>query len=526
MKLVKYLIPLLAIAGFTAGNIYAQRLGQETRFERELRTRDDQPVREFIQSKENIDVKQKAQNLEISGDVRFEWRNIYEKGIAIYLHQPSIERVTVAELADLGDGSQIESNAPIVDVVQLPPRQIRQVHRNIIGGHHVDGEGIPLSHNDFDVEFNLKIKYNFEDAWAYAHLQFDNPAGINGRNECFGEVPVFNRRGNEVEDNVDRDVRWALKGSGAGSAISLKRAFMGYNIWANGKQRVDIEIGRRKLDDIFESEIEFSNRFDGILLKYAGEFGEYSDFYWNNGVFLIDERVNHFGFATEFGFLNIYEIGLDLRYSYIDWTKRGINRCFIRNPLGVEYQISQVSASYNFKQTLWDREYPVELYAGFLINHAAKPTVFTRNKRKNLGWYAGIYFGNAIKKGDWSFDIEYIYIQALAVPDSEVGSIGRNNILGELLFDMFDESFKCNNSANAEEENFDIDPYSAPSSGIHAYMPRRGNTNFVGAKAEFLYCITDNFSLDFIGEFSVEEDKKIGGPHRYSSFEIEAIYAF
>jgi hypothetical protein len=37
---------------------------------------------------------------------------------------------------------------------------------------------------------------------------------------------------------------------------------MGYTLYADGQHRWNLEIGRRKLNDIFESEIQFSNRFD------------------------------------------------------------------------------------------------------------------------------------------------------------------------------------------------------------------------------------------------------------------------
>ncbi len=281
-------------------------------------------------------------------------------------------------------------------------------------------------------------------------------------------------------------------------------------------------MGRRKLDDIFESEIEFSNRFDGILLKYATALGDFSDFYWNVGTFVIDEHVNHFGYATEFGFLDIYDTGLDLRYSFIDWTKRGRNRCFIRHPIGASFQVSQISFSYTINPTFGcDKKMPIEFYGGFLVNHAAKSTLFTHHKKKNLGWYAGVYIGNVDKKGDWALDLEYIAVQAQAVSDYDVGSIGRGNILDELLTDIFDETFPYTN----EEISFE-DPYSVPSSYIVGYFPRRGNANFQGWRAEFLYAITDNLSLDMIYEFSKEEDRRIGGKHRYSDFEVEIVYAF
>ena len=499
MKLVKYLIPILMVAGFKATGVYAQ-FGQETTFSRDLNTRDDQPVREFVESKENIDVKEKASNLEISGDVRFEWRTIREKGVVFFLDEYSSSYYGSYEEPSSGS--------------------LYQEYRALRGGEHVDARGIPISLNDFDVEFNLKLKYNFKKAWCYAHLQFDNPAGVRGRNDCIvpAGFPVFNKEGSEVVDFFSRDSRWAIKGSGDSFSINLKRAYMGYNIWADGKHRLDIEVGRRKLDDVFDSEIEFTSRFDGVLLKYASSIQDFSDWYLDVGAFVIDERVNHFGWVAEIGLIDIMDSGLDLRYSIIDWQKRGFNRCLVDNPYGARFLNSQVTVTYTIHPKFGSKqiEIPFEFYGGFLINHLAKKEIFTHHKKKNLGWYAGLYVGNVNKEGDWSFDIEYIVVQAQAVSEFDVGSIGRGNILDENLLDILDESFPYASS----------DYSSVPSSGIVGIFPRRGNTNFVGYRTEFLYAITDNLSIDLIFEISNEEDRRIGGRHSYNDFEIEAIYAF
>lgn len=485
MKLAKYLIPFLVVTGFSITNAYAQgrEAGQENAFNRELNSRDDQPLREFVESKENIDVKEKASNLEISGDVRFEWRTIQEKGVAL----------------------EKDEYSPTPE-----DKKFSKDYRGLRGGHHVDAKGVPISHNDFDVEFNLKFKYNFKNAWAMAHLQFDNPAGIRGRNDCFGTAPVFNSDGSKVEETVPRDQRRALKGSGDGMFINLKRAYIGYNIWADGKHRLDIELGRRKLDDVFDSEIQFTSRFDGVLLKYASAIGKVMDWYIDAGAFVIDERVDHFGYVAEIGLLNICDSGLDLRYNFIDWIKRGFNRCFDYNPVGSKFQNSEITITYTIKPLLFCKKTSVEFYGGFLVNHAAKANVFTRWKKKNLGWYAGIYIGKVHKKGDWSFDIEYVGVQAQAVPENDVGSIGRGNILDDNLTDII----------NPKKQE------SSSSSDIGGYYPRRGNTNFTGWRFEALYAFTDNLSLDIIYEISREEDRRIGGRHHYQDFELEAVYAF
>lgn len=550
MKCAKYLLLiLLAIAN----HAFAQydRAGQETSFERQLNGIDDQPLREFVQSKENIDIKEKATNLEISGDVRFEWRHLFENGYVIY--------------EDI-DGPIVDDNIFLVDVIG-PVEEVKLTQKSIYGqkykalrGHDVvDYRNLPVSHNDWDVEFNLKLKYTFQKAWAYAHLQFDNSAGISGFNdsqtkltiygpdECLSDTSLTGIELVNFSDPPDvlvvRNMSETCKGSGEAGNIKLKRAYMGYNVYADGVHRVDIELGRRKMDDIFDSEIEFGSRFDGILLKYVTEVEEFADFYWTVGGFIIDERVNHIGFATEFGFLDIYDSGLDLKYSYIDWTKRGTNRNFVRDPLGMQFRNSQISFAYHFIPfQVCKKDIPTEFYGGFLVNHAAKKNIFTNYKKKNLGWYTGLYVGEVDAAGDWAFDFEYIYVQAQAVSDCDVSSIGRGNILDEHLTDIvYDPRNQILGPVVAiiDEDgkvvkiiDTDIVTYlENPIPGIcgtpySALLPQRGNANFKGWRFEFLYAITDNFSLDLTYEHSDAEDHRIGGWHPYTNYEIEAIYAF
>lgn len=473
------------------------QISQSTGFERQLKNKDDQAVKTFLESKEDVSIKEKTKYLDIGGDVRFEWNYIREKGIVLFLDSQE---------------------------------QIKRHYDAVRGGSHVGKEDLPISHNDFDVEANLKIKYTRDDAWAQIHLQFDNSAGIRAFQGCRGILPVFNRKGNRVRKELETRINRSGKGSGIAESIALKRAFIGYNLWTEGKSRLDVQVGRHKLDDLFDSELQFSNRFDGIALKFASNIENFSDVYINGGAFIIDERVNYFGWAAEIGFLNIYDSGLNLKYSYIDWNNKWKNRCFVRNPLGNLFKISQICFAYNFKPEVFCIELPVEIYGGALINHAAKKTVFTRHKKKNLGWYAGVFLGEVKKKGDWSFDVEYLYVQAQAVPDYDVGGIGRGNIFNLNLPDFVDpestESSLTFQGFDPVRVSLDDDYSSSSPSNFTAYFPRQGNANFYGWRFEFLYALTNELSLDFIYQFSFAEDKRIGGPHRYNDFEIEAIYAF
>lgn len=537
MQITKRLLPLLLATIFLSSSVYGQDPGQVTRFDRQLRERDDIIVRDFVQSKENIEVKEKATELEISGDIRFEFRNLHEKGDKLFVK--------------FRDGFDKDGKSIPVD------KRFTEQYRSYRGGNAIDFAHLPICHNDWDVEFNLKVKYTYDRAWGMAQVQFDNSAGVRGR-ECSRTIDITGiEKFDDFSDSfssssssddkffvVRRDSRRTLKGSGEAGNTSLKRAFMGYNIVADGKHRLDIEIGRRKLDDLFVSEIEFSSRFDGIVFKYASEI-EHNPWYTNIGAFVIDERVNHYGFVGEIGFLNIAKSGLDLRYSIIDWNKPGKNRCFLRNPEGYDFLNSQISFSYNFKLDFFcKKQLPAEIYGGFLINHDAKKTIFTRYKKKNLGWYLGFYLGEVEKKGDWALDIEYMVIQAQAVPDSDVGGIARGNIWDEQIYDVIigtdiegvvGESLESvvvidNTTKKASlvtSSELTTGPLSSNSvTVLNAIIPRRGNANFIGGRIEYLYAITDNFSVDIEAELSWAEDNRIGGKHTYANYEIECIYAF
>ena len=516
MSITKHFLSILAVAGVISNSLFAQDTirGQETRFERQLKERDDKPLRDFVESKEGVDVIQKANNLDISGDVRFEYRNIHEKGRVIFVKD----------------------------------NKFGQKYKSLRGGNAVDFFDLPISNNDLDVEFNLKIKYVFENAWAMAQIQYDNSAGIRGFDGCLIPVKFLpdvsgtssSAHGQDVA--LQRNVKLSAKGSGSADSINLKRAYMGYTIFTKDEHRLDIELGRRKFDDIFTSDIQFSSRFDGIILKFMSKIKDFSDFYWYGGPFMIDERVNHLGVATEIGVVNVLESGLDLRYSFVDWRKNGKNRCFARNPLGSEFMNSEISFSYNFEPEFHCVTIPAEFYAGVVMNHAAKKTIFTRNKRKNLGWYVGLYLGEVDKKGDWSFEAEYLCVQAQAISDFDVGAIGRGNILNERLTDMLydpngeiignaflDESISSSSSSDNLSSLSESELRSKSSSNKTAqsvFLPRRGNANFRGWSFEFLYAITDNLTVDIVYEFSNPEDARIGGRHKFSVFKIESIYAF
>lgn len=493
MGLIKYLLALVMAFGCTsiAHGLTAKNASQDSsRYDEELNERDWEALRDFVNTKRTIDVKEKATNLTISGDVRTEYRHLYE----------SLNHYRLRG----GKGNTLGRPGARPDDIVFFNQQFGETPQLI----KEYGAPLPISQNDFDMEFNLYFDYRADKTWAVAQLQFDNSAGVDS---------------GENAPNVDPE-GWF--GSGKCAEICLKKAYFGYNVFCCDGTRFDVELGRRRLYTAFDSKVQFLSRFDGILLKYSTNLECISDMYAQLAGFVVDERVNQFAWATEFGFKNIYDTGIDFKYSFIDWQKYGFNRTMqyvgdvdqwkqtVNHPLGFRYMVSQWLLCYHLDPELLNQ--PAKIYAAFLMNHARKnftpimeiaPGVNTGKPiRCNLAWYAGLYIGDVVKEGDWAFDFQYQVVEALAVPGEDCGGIGNGNCLDNSITGLFG----------------------------------RGNTNYQGFRLEGLYALTDNITIDTIFEWSKEWDKKIGtyryvtpdgvfggsGRHRYSKLELEAIYAF
>ncbi len=487
MNLKRFILPLAAMFGIFA-SLNAENDRQDgSRFQEELNEIDFQALRDFINTKRQIDLKEKANNLKISGDVRSEWRHLAQKG----------------RFTPFGKNNRLR------------------------GGDAVDPDGIPLSMNDFDAEANVYFEYNTDRTWAVMQIQYDNSAGVFdsdtacscklGPTSTDGDaqaITVFLNRGQCLADPEG----W--HGSGNCNSICLKKAYFGYNLYTCDDVRLDVELGRRRLNNAFDSKVQFSSQFDGILFKYSQPGWGVDRWYLNVAGFVVNQRINQFAWIAETGWMNIMDSRVDLKYSFINWRKRGRSECYfieeigVRNPRAFDFMVSQVTLAYNLREDLLCR--PAQVYGAFLMNHARhrfrypkilsivdsinpetglpqRTTTFEVDtcKNANWAWYAGFKVGKVVKEGDWSIEVQYQYVQPIAVPDNDVRGICRGNVIDYTFTSVF-----------------------------------IGNTNFKGWKLEGLYAITDNITLDAIVEWSKAVRKNVGGQNHYSCFKLEAIYAF
>lgn len=341
------------------------------------------------------------------------------------------------------------------------------------GALNLRGRDTPFPRGSFEAELNLRMDYKAERTWAHLHVQESNIMGIGPH---LGQTCGNNPEG--------------LFGSGFCNDLCLRRAYFGWRVYeCKEVDKLDIEIGRRPMYTFMDSRIEFNSRFDGVMAKYTRQVQKNSNAYLTIGSFLINEHESYFGYLGETGILNLLHQRIDLKYSYIYWDRNGFNQCGVRNPVGTMFRVSQWSLGWDFPKDAFGKK--ARIYGAYLRNSAAERIPQTNFTYANMGWYAGFIIGEVFKQGDWSFDMNYQYVQAQAVPENDARGIGRGNVLKETL--------------TAEG---------------------RGRTNFKGWHFEGLVAVTDDLSIDAIYDFSVPVNRQIGGYHRYSKLEVDVIWAF
>lgn len=336
----------------------------------------------------------------------------------------------------------------------------------------------------WDVEVNLMFDYRTDRTWAAVKLEFDNDMGQR---------------------------------SGTVNKIKLEKGYLGGRLVPGDTFTLDTEIGRRFLYNVFDSKVEFASIYDGFLLRFSKAFESLGDSYTNLGGFLIDDKTNHYGFVGEIGALRIANVGLNLKYSVIDWYRPGSEtekgNTNAENQLAnlrYRFIVSQFLASYQFYPE-WIGKKLIKFYGAGLINHLAETDPLKNAGvtgeafgKQNWAWYAGVSIGLVKKQYDWAIDANFQWVEAQSIPNFDVNGIGRGNAAGVGLYTVnADGSGGANTKANAT-----------------------GNTNFYGFEVESLYAFTDNLTILQNFKWSWTLDKNIGPDIIYKQYEMEFIYAF
>lgn len=329
-------------------------------------------------------------------------------------------------------------------------------------------------------------------------------------------INVFKSEFNLFLDYVDKKswvstkVKWGATGGtegGSATSIGLDRAFIGYDIYECKDEDFYIEVGRSRLEYIFDSRVQFSSFFDGIHLFYTNDIPKLGTFVIHGGPFVVDTFTNHYAWIFETFIDEWADTGWTVKYSLINWHRRrpttyfgnlkGFDRIY-DNPR-YRFIISQMLFGYT-REVDFCRCKTLYLYGAVLSNHDARKTATLNHRYENKAWYVGFTLGKLCKACDWSLDANYQYVQAQAIPEFDVAGIGHGNIAGYNISDSIIQKA--------------------------TYGSVRGSTNFKGIQVSLLYALTDALSMRTKGEWTKPIDKNLGDDFNYKNFEFAVIYAF
>lgn len=328
---------------------------------------------------------------------------------------------------------------------------------------------------EYDVEVNLMLDFRTESNWAAIKLEFDNNAGTS--------LNLF--------DN-----------------ITIERAIFGGRVINGDTTTVDLEFGRRSMGEVYDSKIEFGSFLDGILLRFDLATDRFGDVYARVSPFLVNEARYQWALVGEIGVLNAFNTGLYAKYSIIDWDTKNLvpfiptDNSAPTLPQQYRFVNSQWILGYKFNPKFINKM--TTLYSAFLINTAAKGVQQTHNKKQNVAWYAGMSMGKVRNQGDWSFDINYQYVQAQAVPIFDASGIGRGNTQRAGFYSLQSDG-------------------TGPEINVDAAV---GKTNYKGFSVTLLFLLTDTITIYQNYQYAINANSNIGPKIYYGQYELELIYAF
>jgi hypothetical protein len=361
--------------------------------------------------------------------------------------------------------------------------QIKDGSQNLVGGT------TGLANDRFISEFNLYVSYRMRNFYARTQFGFTNNMGSMGGG-------VLN--------------------------LNMKRAYIGANMIKYGPTIIGVELGRRGFSEMLESKVQYDSTMNGASVFFTSEVPKFFEINMRIIANIVDFTTSHYAYFGDISFYNISEFGFYVKYTYSDWRKKGETRIFngsrepvvfggvskeINNPR-YQFQISQFTMGYMTREkilgALW------RLYGACLVNHAAKKRSLTQLRKENFAAYMGATYGNAVKTGEFSFDLNFQYVEAQSLPDFDAAGIGTGNPRSNVFYGP-----AKNDITGAELAPEQITALNA-----------NGQTNFKGVSLSFGYILTKNTFWQINAQYSKRLDSQIGPQRIFKQIDTSLIYSF
>lgn len=178
--------------------------------------------------------------------------------------------------------------------------------------------------------------------------------------------------------------------------INLERCIVGYALGESEKNALFVEFGRDKMDNLFESKLQYKSSFNGLHLTFQND-----EWKVHGGPHVVDSYDDQYGIVGEV----IYSspvMPIVLTYNLTHWMQKG------------SYSISQIHAKYEVD--VLSNQQVLTFYGALLHNHQ-----FSSHSN---GGYFGLTLGKALVANDFVLDINCQYASKHAIPKFDFSGIG------------------------------------------------------------------------------------------------------
>src|SRR5262249_49865729 len=127
--------------------------------------------------------------------------------------------------------------------------------------------------HDFNVNANIYLEYDTKRTWAKLQIEAVNPGST---------MPVKD------------------------DSIRLKRALMGYCIYECGCNRWYVELGRQKLCEHFDSQVQFGARLDGLFTRVSRKMPRLGETYGQSALMIVNSNENQYAYVVEGGAMDLF----------------------------------------------------------------------------------------------------------------------------------------------------------------------------------------------------------------------------
>lgn len=181
--------------------------------------------------------------------------------------------------------------------------------------------------------------------------------------------------------------------------IELDRCLVGYEFYNFGATNFYMELGRAKMESMFNSKLQYGSHFNGVHASFL-----LGDIRVHGGMHAVKFQKDQYAGVAEVSHTRVAGLPFIIDYSFTHWVQTS------------PHMISQVTATYFFGDIFGKN---LTAYAAFLRNH--------KQSAHCNGGYAGVSYGSKDKAYDWLVDVSYQYAGDNSIPAYDYNGIGNGH---------------------------------------------------------------------------------------------------